>query len=212
MLNKPVRREYVAQNLVMEDLPLDPNSLFLSWFNNAQEQYVLDANAMVLATVDADGLPDARVVLLKDVDPLGNLVFFSNYNSIKAQQLAHNNNVAVNFHWPSLSRQVRMRGIVTTSTTEVSDIYFASRPRLSQIISVASQQSTVLENQEILEQEILALESRYLDENIKRPSFWGGYVISPSVYEFWQGGAARCNDRIKYQLVDGAWQRCRLYP
>lgn len=192
----------------------NPLALFADWLADARQHEPSDANAMTLATVDAQGWPDARIVLLKDFGPEG-FVFYTNYSSAKGSQIAATGVGALVFHWKSTERQVRLRGHIVKASSEAADAYFAERARDSQIGALASQQSALLENREALLARVSLLgELHEADETIPRPSYWGGYVLIPSVIEFWQAQAFRLHDRRFYarDAQSGGWTQGRLYP
>lgn len=205
-----LRREYGGRPLEAEGLPSDPIEALRTWLDEAVAAQVADATAMTLATVDADGRPDARVVLLKGTDG-GKLSFFTNYGSTKGAQLAGQPEAALCFFWPELSRQLRVRGTVEKVSAEVSDAYFASRPHGSQIGALASAQSEVLGSRAELEARVAELEAKY-PKVVPRPEHWGGYALTPDELELWQGRPSRLHDRLRATLVDGAWGWARLSP
>lgn len=170
---------------------------------------VPEVNAMTLATSSADGVPSARIVLLKGYDNNG-FIFFSNYNSYKAQQLAENPRACLVFFWKELERQVRITGIIEKTSEEISDEYFNSRPEMSRISAIASPQSNVIESRQWLESEVAKITT---STAVKRPDNWGGYLVRPITIEFWQGRANRLHDRIQYTLEEnGGWKMERLAP
>jgi len=191
----------------------DPFPLFDHWFAEAQTHEINDANAMALATVDASGLPDVRIVLLKGHDARG-FVFYTNEQSAKGTELAAAPKAALNFHWKSLRRQIRVRGPVERASAEESDAYFQSRPRESRIGAWASAQSRPLESRAAFEAAIAATEARFGDGPVPRPPHWGGFRIRPVQIEFWQERAFRLHDRIVFRrdAPDSPWSKQRLYP
>ncbi len=194
------------------ELPADPFSAFAIWLDEAERTEVNDANAMALATVDADGLPDVRTVLLKGLDPRG-FVFYTNFESRKGQELSEQPKAALCFHWKSLHRQVRARGPVEKVSDAEADAYYATRPRVSRLGAWASRQSRPLDSRQTLEERVAEMEARFPDDAIPRPPYWSGFRIVPSEFEFWQDGAFRLHDR--YRLVRGegdGWVPTRLYP
>ena len=167
---------------------------------------------MTLATASADGLPSARIVLLKDFDEKG-FVFYTNYNSFKGQQLAENPRACLVFFWKELERQVRITGVTTKVSAIESDEYFNIRPEGSRIGAIASPQSQVISNREWLESEVKQLQNKFSSDAIKRPEHWGGYRLMPAIIEFWQGRPNRLHDRIQYTLQeDASWKIERLAP
>ena len=206
-----IRREYGELTLSSTQALDAPFEQFELWFNEVLETEHSDPTAMVLSTVDESGLPDSRVVLLKGISEQG-LIFYTNYLSAKGIQLGANPCAAVNFYWPQMARQVRVRGRVKKLTTTQSDEYFASRPQASQISAVASPQSKDITGREELEQRMKKLIEEYGTEPIVRPQSWGGYVLLADEFEFWQGRDNRLHDRIHYFQQNGAWEKRCLAP
>jgi pyridoxamine 5'-phosphate oxidase len=188
----------------------DPISLFSSWLDEARASEPNDPDAMALATVDAEGLPDVRMVLLKGHDANG-FVFFTNQESTKGLELGASPKAALCFHWKSLRRQVRVRGPVTGVTLAEADIYFATRARGSQIGAWASQQSRPLESRAALEKAAAEFGTKYPGE-VPRPPYWTGYRIAPQEIEFWQDGVYRLHDRVVFRRKGSSWDKQRLYP
>ena len=190
----------------------DPFALFNDWMAEARAKELNDSNAMSLATVDADGMPDVRIVLLKEVTPAG-FVFFTNLESEKGQQLKANPVAAMGFHWKSLRRQVRIRGTVERVTDAEADEYFATRAAQSRISAIASDQSRPLPDRAAFEQRIAELSEVYGDgPDIPRPEFWGGFRLTPTEIEFWQDQAFRMHDRLHFTRKGDGWETGRLYP
>ena len=192
----------------------DPFSLFASWLLEAEKSEPNDPTAMALATVDGDGLPDVRMVLMKDFDEQG-FVFYTNLDSAKGQELRGQPRAALLFHWKSLRRQVRVRGPVEAVTSAEADAYFASRPRHSRLGAWASQQSRPLESRFALEKAVAAVAARYPLGEVPRPPHWSGFRIRPLQVEFWKDGAFRLHDRVVFSRAvpgEGDWGRERLYP
>ncbi|OYW60550.1 MAG: pyridoxamine 5'-phosphate oxidase [Azorhizobium sp. 32-67-21] len=190
----------------------EPFRLFVEWLDEARRSEPNDPNAMALATVDADGLPDVRMVLLNGFDERG-FVFYTNTESAKGRELSGQPKAAAVFHWKSLRRQVRVRGPVEQVTAEEADAYFASRPRLSQIGAWASQQSRPLEGRFALETAVAAVTARHALGDVPRPPHWTGFRILPTQIEFWHDRPFRLHDRVVFRRADdGAWERTRLYP
>ena len=194
------------------DLADDPLDQFHAWFKQAVDANIMEPNAMTLATVDADGRPDARIVLLKDADARG-FTFYTNYHSAKAGQIADHAEVALVFYWDKLFRQVRIRGPIKKVDREESAAYWQTRPRKSQLGAIASDQSAELNNREELEEAFEQAGQRFGGEDaIPLPDDWGGYRVVPSVIEFWQGQRSRLHDRLVYVRDAEGWQVKRLAP
>ena len=191
----------------------DPLALFAQWFAEAVKAEPNDPSAMSLATVDADGLPDVRMVLMKGYDAAG-FVFYSHIASPKGHELAANPKAALLFHWKSLRRQVRIRGTATRVTDAEADAYFATRPRQAQIGAWASKQSQPLESRFAFEQAIAKIAARHIVGGVPRPPGWGGWRIAPLQFEFWHDRPYRLHDRIEFRRAapDQAWSKVRLYP
>ncbi len=212
-MNLPdLRENYNKGNLVKKDLASDPNTLFSQWMKDALEANVLEPNAMIVSTVTRLGTPEARVLLLKEVLD-GDFVFYTNYNSDKAKELEDNPNTALTFLWKSMERQVRIVGKAAKVSRDTTEAYFVSRPRGSQIGAWVSPQSEVIESRDVLESELARQVGRYEGiDNIPAPPHWGGYAVTPSSIEFWQGRPDRLHDRIKYTKAGGTWKIVRLAP
>jgi pyridoxamine 5'-phosphate oxidase len=189
----------------------DPIALFSEWLKAAEAAEPNDPNAMMLATVDADGMPNLRVVLLKGYDERG-FVFYTNYESAKGRELLANPKAALNFHWKSLARQVRLRGTVAPVSAAEANAYFASRPRGSRIGAWASQQSRPLESRFALEKAVAAYTTRFAVGEIPRPAYWSGFRLAPIEMEFWSAGTFRLHDRVIFRRTGNAWETARLYP
>lgn len=189
----------------------EPLRLFADWLAEAGRSEPNDPNAMALATVDADGLPDVRMVLLKGYDEHG-FVFYTNLESAKGEELAGQPKAAAVFHWKSLRRQVRLRGPVTRVSESEADAYFASRPRDSRVGAWASQQSRPLESRFALEKAVAVQAARFGLGDIPRPPYWSGFRIAPVAMEFWQDKPFRLHERVRFTAVAGGWNRLRLYP
>jgi len=207
-----IREDYSKGTLLENEVDTNPIVQFQSWFDQAIEAQVMEANAMVLSTINAKGFPDSRVVLLKDIKHNG-FSFFTNYQSAKSQDMAAHPQVSALFFWPELQRQVRIEGVVEKLPAEDSDEYFASRPKGSQIGAWSSPQSSVITNRAELEALVEVQTARFAGEDIiPRPDFWGGYLIKAVRFEFWQGRSSRLHDRIVYEQVDGNWLIKRVAP
>ena len=207
-----LRREHTTGALADADAHQNPFEQFRLWLGDAHSAGIQQPNAMTLSTVDAQGRPDARVVLLKALDDRG-FVFYTHRTSKKGQQMAANPHVALTFLWDGLERQVRVQGAVEWTTDAESDEYFLSRPRGSQLGAMVSNQSAVIDGRESLEAALADLTASTGDGPLERPRTWGGYRVLPSAFEFWQGRPSRLHDRIRY-VPDGhgLWRRERLAP
>lgn len=206
-----LRREYAREELTRRSVQDDPFEQFSAWFDEAMGADLPDPSAMTLATADAEGHPSARVVLLKGLTAEG-LVFYTNYESAKARDLASNPRASLLFFWPELERQIRISGVVSKVSAEESDEYFASRPFESRIGALASAQSSVLRSRDELEERVVQLLEEYKDKPVPRPDTWGGYVLKPHTWEFWQGRPSRLHDRIRYRKDGDFWHVDRLSP
>lgn len=211
-----MRRNYTQAGLLESAVDADPMRQFAVWFEQIKAADVPDwfeANAMTLATADADGEPSGRIVLLKGFDDEG-FTFFTNYASEKGKDLDARPRAGLVFYWGPLERQVRITGRVERLSREASEAYFVTRPRGSQFGAIVSPQSQVVANRWVLEDRYADLEVEYADEEktIPMPADWGGYRVVPEVIEFWQGRPSRLHDRLRYRLVDGAWVVERLAP
>lgn len=189
----------------------EPYSLFAEWLADAEKSEPNDPNAMALATVDADGLPNVRMVLLKGFDERG-FVFYTNCESAKGREILGSMKAALCFHWKSLRRQVRVRGPVETVTAEEADAYYASRPRGSRIGAWASKQSRPLESRLALEKAVAEFTIRYAIGEIPRPAYWSGFRILPTAIEFWHDRPFRLHDRVVFERTETGWDKTRLYP
>lgn len=196
----------------------DPFAIFAAWFGQAEKSEPNDANAMALATVDGEGLPNVRMVLLKGVDEAGTagrgFVFYTNFEGTKGREILANPKVALGFHWKSLRKQVRVRGAVTVVSDEEADAYFASRARLSRIGAWASQQSRPLESKFALEAQVAKYTAKFGIGDVPRPTYWSGFRVTPVEIEFWSDGAFRLHDRLVFRRAspDQPWATTRLYP
>ena len=207
-----LRKSYTKNELKAADIANDPMAFFGSWFNEAEHHPEIDeANAMTLATLGLDDYPKARVVLLKAINENG-FVFYTNYQSEKGLSIAHHAKVGLSFFWPALERQVIIKGTAEQLSPEVSNAYFNSRPKGSQLGALVSEQSKVITDRSILEAKLEALEIEYQDKSVDRPEHWGGYVVVPKCIEFWQGRPNRLHDRIRCQWQGSFWNIERLAP
>ena len=206
------RREYTWDRLDETKLPRDPIELFSAWLEQALDSENPDPPAMTLSTVERNGQPSSRIVLLKKVED-GKLVFYTNYHSRKSRDIRAKAKVAAHFYWPEMERQVNIAGIARPIEDIDSDHYFKSRPYESNITAWASPQSSVIPNRDYLEKEFEKYRKKYInDGQVPRPAYWGGYAIMPSRIEFWQGGPNRLHDRIEYTKKDERWSSVRLAP
>ena len=209
------KSDYPNLSLKQKDCPSDPLHLFSQWFAEVEHEpdnVIFEANAMTLATVGEGGMPHARIVLLKAYSPDG-YVFFTNYESCKGLDIAHNPQVSLLFWWPSFFRQVRIEGCVQKLPAHDSDQYFSQRPIESQVAACASRQSQPLASKQVLLDTYRQVESTINQQGqLTRPAHWGGYIVSPRRYEFWQGCSHRMHDRLQYSLSSGDWHLSRLSP
>lgn len=205
-----IRRDYGELTLDEQAIHVNPIEQFKIWFNEVLAEEPHDPTAMVLSTIDEQGFPDSRVVLLKGLEE-NNFVFYTNYQSAKGQQLAKNPHASLNFYWPHMARQVRIRGMVEKLSAERSDSYFYSRPVFSQLGAIASPQSQVIQNRAYLDEALQQLLAEK-PEHIQRPAHWGGYCLIPHAIEFWQGRDNRLHDRIAYCRQNNGWTHTRLAP
>lgn len=205
-----LRKEYSLSGLTEEKCDGSPFNQFSVWFSEARNAGIEEPNAMTLATVSARGMPSARILLLKHFDENG-FVFFTNYESRKGHDLEHNPNACILFFWHELQRQVRIQGSVQKITREQSAEYFLSRPLESRIGAWASEQSSIIENRTVLEENFNRLKNQFGDD-VPVPDFWGGYCLSPIYFEFWQGRESRLHDRITYTKENNEWIKKRISP
>lgn len=207
-----LRREYDLDRLDEDKLPDDPLFLFVAWIQKATASGIPDPTAMTLSTVDEQGSPSSRIVLLKKIDQ-NRLIFFTNYQSKKAKEIGINSKVAAHFYWPHLERQVKISGVAQALEDTDSDHYFSSRPFESKVAAWASPQSQVIADREYLEREYQFYLAKFKGSKVvPRPAHWGGFAIDPKQIEFWQGGRYRLHDRIQYSVKDSGWSRIRLAP
>jgi pyridoxamine 5'-phosphate oxidase len=207
-----LRQEYSRSTLDFSNVLKDPLKQFEKWFDEALASGITEPNAMHLATVNDQGKPSSRIVLLKGID-LNKFIFYTNYQSKKGRELDQNPACALTFFWPEIERQVRIEGTAERVDTTMSEQYFQSRPRGSQIGAWASPQSTIIKDREILDERAKQIEKRFEQEKVlPRPNQWGGYQIDPLQIEFWQGRPSRLHDRIQFTKVDGDWKMNRLAP
>jgi pyridoxamine 5'-phosphate oxidase len=203
------RKSYEKHALEITDCLHSPFTMLDLWLNEVNE--LADYNAMVIGTVDANMQPHSRVVLLRGLDDQG-LRFYTNYDSNKGSEMASNNKVSVNFFWPTVERQVRVEGTVAPLSSIESDAYFHSRPRESQIGAWVSPQSQIIENRDVLSTRFEEISKQFEGKEIPRPINWGGYLIRPNMFEFWQGRPNRLHDRIRYVKHGEGWNLMRVAP
>lgn len=208
-----IRKDYVKHSLDKGDLNDDPIAQFKKWFQDALDSGVLEPTVMSLSTVDPQGEPSSRIVLLKDVDNEG-FTFYTNHESDKGNDIEYNPNVALLFFWGELERQVRIKGVAEKVDSHTATEYFQSRPKGSQIGAWASDQSKIIPNREVLQERVASLEARYQNDDVlPKPDSWGGYLIRSNELEFWQGRSSRLHDRFRYtKSQEGVWLIDRLSP
>jgi pyridoxamine 5'-phosphate oxidase len=206
-----LRRDYSGQELSKDSVAKDPFVQFANWFDEYLNVAPPEPNAMTISTIGRDDLPSSRVVLLKGFDERG-FVFFTNYESKKARDIMANPQVALHFFWPELERQVEIGGRAEQTSREESEAYFVTRPVASKIGAWASKQSEPLESRSELEARVEELRAHFGSDDIPCPPFWGGFRISPSKFEFWQGRRSRLHDRITYEPYEFGWKIVRLSP
>ena len=208
-----LRKSYSKNSLTDKELPKDPFFLFDNWFKEvSSKNSKSEINAMTLSTIGLSGYPNGRIVLLKYYSPDG-FVFFTNYNSNKAVSIDQNNKVSISFFWEEFERQVIIKGVATKTTDDFSTKYFNSRPKGSKLGALVSEnQSSIIKSKDYIIKKFNQLSNEYLNKEILRPNNWGGYIIKPIEYEFWQGGENRLHDRIRFNLIKDTWKNDRLSP
>jgi len=206
-----LRHDFSKKTLDKVDVNKNPIFQFETWFKEAVESNVNEPNAMTVCTSTKEGKPSARIVLLRNFDENG-FVFYTNYTSRKGVEVLENPNCALLFFWPELERQVRIEGVLQLQSETESDSYFNNRPRGSKLGAWVSEQSKIIQSRKVLDEKYSELSAKYPDDNIPRPSYWGGYILKPSSIEFWQGRPSRLHDRILFSLVNNAWEIERLAP
>jgi pyridoxamine 5'-phosphate oxidase len=208
-----LRKEYINKPMELESLEKDPFELFFTWFKESRDAAELEPNAMALATADSAGKPSLRMVLLKGLED-GGFYFYTNYESRKGKELDTNPNAALLFWWQTIERQVRIEGVVSKAAEDISDRYFDSRPVGSQIGAIVSPQSRPISGYEALSDRFEAVQTAYMaNERLERPKHWGGYLLIPHAFEFWQGRENRLHDRFRFELdAGGIWVINRLAP
>lgn len=206
------RQTYAKGALLLENTVDNPVAQFAIWFKEIEaDGGVKEPNAMSLATLGKDGFVKSRIVLLKEYDQDG-FVFYTNYESEKGESMEMHPQVGLSFFWPSMERQVIVKGEVRKVSEERSNTYFNARPKESQLGALVSDQSKVVSDRQVLEDKMTELKAKYADVDISRPLHWGGYIVKPVSIEFWQGRPSRLHDRIRYRLEEGQWIKERLAP
>lgn len=206
-----IRRDYSLRALDEKEVDSNPFVQFTSWWQEAISSNIDEVNAMTLATSNASGRPSARIVLLKGFSEMG-FIFFTNYNSHKGAELQENPNAALVFFWKELERQIRIEGKVFKTSLEENEQYFNSRPIGSRLGAWASPQSKIVNNRAELETFVTGTNNRFKDSEVPCPPFWGGYLVKPVLFEFWQGRQNRLHDRVQYSLENSLWKISRLAP
>ncbi|MAW31459.1 MAG: pyridoxamine 5'-phosphate oxidase [Flavobacteriales bacterium] len=207
---KNTRINYTKNEINYNDIYDNPFEFFVEWINEAFLNNCLEPNSFVLSTIE-DNIPTSRVVLLKNIDHDG-FVFYTNYDSSKSKHILINNNVSLNFFWPELEKQVRVIGAAYKINDNVSDEYFASRPKESQLGAILSEQSKKIDFNYDFNSKLIMLQEKYKNKDIKRPLNWGGFKVIPTKIEFWQGRPSRLHDRLLYKFKEGKWDKSRLSP
>ena len=206
-----MRTEYKDVHLKENNLDKNPINQFISWFNEAKRNNIIEPNAMILSTIKKNNHPCSRAVLLKEVNNNG-FIFFTNYNSNKGKEISHNYNVTLNFLWKKIQKQIIIEGKAKKLSNSISTNYFNSRPRKSKIAAWASNQSEKIENRKVLKDNFKKIEKKFEKiKNIPKPNHWGGYIVLPNKVEFWQGNKSRLHDRICY-VFNKNWEKFRLSP
>ena len=206
---KKARLDYNIGSIDFNNI-IDPIILFRKWFDEVYKIDKEEAVSMNLSTISSDNYPNSRIVLLRGLED--GFIFYTNYKSRKGREIEKNPKAHINFYWPSLERQVRIKGIINKTSAKVSDKYFLSRPLKSRIGAILSDQSTEISFQKDLQKELLVEINRNQNNEIQRPNYWGGYYLAPIEFEFWQGKDARLHDRLLYEWVNDEWKSKRLSP
>jgi pyridoxamine 5'-phosphate oxidase len=210
-LIQDLRKNYKLKSLDQKDVLENPYEQFSLWFEETLNSQLPEPNAMILATATKDGKPSVRALLLKGFDENG-FVFYTNYESRKGKEIALNNCASILFFWPELERQIRLEGIVEKISPEESKRYFDTRPYKSRIGAWASNQSEIIENRFFIVKKFIKYFIKFHSKDIPLPPYWGGYILKPDVFEFWQGRANRLHDRVRYKLENKIWKIERLSP
>jgi len=205
------REEYTLSRLELGELGKNPQGQFMKWLNEAYDAGIPEPNAMVLSTIGADGFPQSRIVLLKSAGEEG-YTFFTNYASEKGKAIEINPRVSLLFFWPGIQKQVRITGVAAKAAESESDNYFRSRPRESRLGAWASAQSTKIPSREELDEKVQFYAEKFRGKEIPRPGHWGGFIVLPEKYEFWQGREGRLHDRFLYEKDGDSWKISRLAP
>jgi len=207
------RKDYSINKISDLDIPVDPFILFNMWFEDADKTLKnKEINTMVLTTIESDGFPKGRVVLLKYFSEKG-FIFFTNYRSNKGVSINKNNKVSLTFFWQDLERQIIIKGLAEKTDEKLNEKYFDKRPFGSKIAAhVSEHQSSIIDSRENIEKKFNDLSTKLKNKNIVKPKYWGGYIVRPSEYEFWQGRKNRLHDRIKYSFNNNVWEKHRLSP
>ena len=208
---KKLREDFVKGHLLESEVNADPFKQFELWLGQAVESKVSEVQAMTLCTVSPEGKPASRIVYLREFEN-GKIWFYGNYNSRKAKNMESNPNISLSFFWPDLERQIRIEGTVVKCDSSYSDNYFNNRPRESKIGSWSSNQSSLLKSRKELDDLVLEYTKKFEGQEVPRPEFWGGWMLTPTYYEFWQGRKSRLHDRIIYTLENNNWKIERLAP
>ncbi|MBE7442533.1 MAG: pyridoxamine 5'-phosphate oxidase [Flavobacteriales bacterium] len=206
-----IRRDFADKPLEEQSVNDNPFLQFSVWFEEAVNAQLLDPYAMLISTVDEIGLPHSRVVYLRNISDEG-MVFYTNYNSQKGKNISASNKIAITFFWVELERQIRIEGTVKKVSEELSDKYFAARPRESQLGAWASNQSETIKNRAELEEKLKQFTEKFKGVDVPRPPHWGGYIVEPTKFEFWQGRPSRLHDRLIYIKNNSDWVISRIAP
>lgn len=206
-----IRRDFANKPLNEDGINKNPYQQFSSWFEEAVNSQILDPYAMLISTVDETGHPHSRVVYLRNISEDG-MIFYTNYNSQKGKNISASNKIAITFFWVELERQIRIEGTVKKVSEELSDKYFAARPRESQLGAWASNQSETIKNRAELEENLKQYTEKFKNNDVPRPPHWGGYIVEPIKFEFWQGRPSRLHDRLIYQQENKVWKIFRVAP